>query len=272
MIYSPSIMENFPLKTIKVVGYSYKKGNTKTVLHFNGRLTHFMSLLQQAQGENDSLCMYGKTNSATWCRLLHGETTESLIRDTVCKTATQDFEKAEAALKTPLTRGRQEPSVIGAAFNIGRIMQGHPVSCYRRPKKKLPPKDLHFSISVSSLANAELIMQSMVKIVRAAHEYTLNGGAVKLTCHYGASFSKPNPETGAEGIMISLEIPIANGALAAFSASIQFFRAVVIPIAQCFSGLRHDSLVVMAWDKAGMQTISGQGGDATATLEALKIS
>jgi len=267
-IFSPSIMERFPVKEIPVkFHFGGKPDKPIPFFHFKGKLSELMPMLREAYPMAERYA----SNGSHWAGCNQGETTQSMVETTRCPTALEAFMREESKIKAPLMRDRPQLSVIGASFSMGRVMQGHPVQCFRRPKHKLPPRKIELSISVSAGAKAEEVSASIARIVHAAHDYHLAGGAVTLTVHYLLGFHQPNKETGAQGLCTSLEIPLGDGNLAAFSGSIQFFRAVLIPYAQALSGKEHDSLKVYTFADPTIANISGYVTDAAKQLASLKV-
>ena len=267
-LFSPETMALLPVVDNLGVSSHYGGEEVKKVFHYKGGLGPLMDALK---ADYPMLAEYAK-NGSSWAGCLNGETTKSMIETAHCETAFKEYQKSTAGLVRPLTRGKPELSVIGGSFSVGRLEIGHPVSCYRRPKKKLPAQRLEFSISVSAGTNHADVTREFSKIIVAANRYHLAGGIVSLTVHYFLGFQKKNPETGARGIVVSLVIPLNSASLAAFSGSIQFFRAVLIPMAQALSGVRHDSLTVLRFtDPKRAIGIHGYAQDAAASVAALKV-
>lgn len=271
MIFAPHIMARFPVKQLAAGTYFDRKADaTIPLFHFKGKLSELMPLLRDAF--IPEVTQHDNCNIPRWVHLTKGETFKGMLDTCKCPTALAEFMAEESKLKAPLMRDRPMASIVGASFSMGRVMSGHPVQCYRRPKHKLPPKTVNLSVSVSSGADAKAVSKSMAKIVHAAHDYHLAGGAVTLVIHYLLGFHKPNPETGAQGIAFSLEIPLGDGNLAAFSGSVQFFRAIMIPYARALSGQRKDTLTVLSFHDKSIAQISGFVTDAEKQIADLKIS
>lgn len=269
MLFAPHIMQALPVRELPVRYHFGESKQTLPFFHFRGKLSALVPLLSEA-AQMPEVNKHNQDGSR-WAGLHHGETLRGMLATCKCQTALEAFMREESKLKAPLTRDRPQLSVIGSSFSMGRVMQGHPVQCFRRPKHKLPPRDIKLSISVSAGANAEQVSASIARIVHAAHDYHLAGGAVTLTVHYLLGFHKPNKETGAHGICTSLEIPLGDGNLAAFSGSVQFFRAILIPVAVALSGQKNDSLTVYQFRDKTIANITGFVTDAEAQIESLKI-
>jgi hypothetical protein len=273
MIFAPHIMAKLPVKNLKVkFHFGSSPDNGLPFFHFKGKLSEILPLLRET-ADNPKVAGADNCGGSTgyWCGLKHGETFKGMLETVRCQSALEAFMKEESRIKAPLTRDRPKLSVIGSSFSMGRVMQGHPVQCFRRPKHKLPPRKIDLSISVSAGADADKVSASIARIVHAAHDYHLAGGAVSLTVHYLLGFYKPNKETKAEGICFSLEIPLGDGNLAAFSGSVQFFRAILIPFAVALSGKEHDSLKVYNFADQSIANISGYVTDAEKQLASLKV-
>lgn len=271
-LFAPHIMEKLPVRQIPVKYHFGGKGeNSLPFFHFRGKLSEIMPLLREELPRVQSKGFGDGGRPSHWAGCLNGETLQNMLETNRCQTALNAFMKEESRIKAPLTRDKPQLSVIGASFSMGRVMQGHPVQCFRRPKKKLPPRKVELSISVSSGADHAAVSASVARIVHAAHDYHLAGGAVSLVVHYLLGFYTPNPETKAEGVCFSLEIPLGDGNLAAFSGSVQFFRAILIPYAQALSGATHDSLKAFQFSDPSIANISGFVTDAEKQLASLKI-
>lgn len=270
MLFAPHIMAKLPVELLKVK-FHFGMGEKAPMpfFHFKGKLPEILPLLREAAKHPTVQANQG--SSALWRGLRKGETLKGMLESVRCPSALEDFMREESRIAAPLSRDRPQLSVIGSSFSMGRVMQGHPVQCFRRPKHKLPPRKIDLSISVSAGVKATEVSASIACIVHAAHNYHLAGGAVTLICHYLLGFNAPNPETHAQGICFSLEIPLGDGNLAAFSGSIQFFRAILIPFAQALSGQAHDPLKIYNFADKNIANISGFATDAKAQLDSLKI-
>ena len=266
-ILSDKAMQYFKVETLPVALHFGGEPAGK-MLHYKGGLSTLMDILRT----EPAITRYLKDGSnMRWCGCTNGETSQTMIDTAHCETAFRAFEAAKAGLQRPLTRGKPTLSVVGGSFSLGRILIGHPVSCYRRPKQKLSPQKVDCTISVSSGVDATDVSKSIAKITNAAYRYHMAGGAITFTVHYLLGFHRANPETGAGGLVVSLDIPFTSGSLAAFSGSVQFFRAIMIPLAQAFSGQNYDSLQVLRYTDKNAIGIHGYATDADKAIEQLKI-
>jgi len=271
-LFSPAVQALFPVENLPLSLHYGGAGGDKPAFHYKGGLSTLMAALREECQTNAPLRDYLAKNVGNWAGCLNGETLQGMLDTAHNLTAFKAFEAEKSRIETPYTKAKPQLSPVGAAFSIGRVIQGHPVACYRRPKTRLPAKVVECSISVSAVVDHAQVSASMARIVNAAHHYHVAGGAVKLTVHYLLAFLAKNPETGAQGLVVSLDIPLADSALAAFSASIQFFRIMAIGLAQALSGVKRDSLQVWRLDKRGLVGIHGMADDGVATLEALKVT
>lgn len=267
MLFPAHIQARFPVETIPLA-LSYggtRKGALAKAFHFKGTVADFM---RDAREIGDAISY---TQRPRWAGCLQGETAQSMLGSAHCPTAFDAFEKEKADLVTKPTYGQPALSVVGSAFSLARVQVGHPVAAFRRPRNKLAPVALDFSLSVSAGVQASDITASVARILRAAATYHRAGGAVKLTMHYALAFHKNNPETNAQGLLISLDMPLHNPSLAAFGGSVQFFRLFAIPAAQALSGESGDSLQCWDYKKPGIVNLSGMATDADDALAALRI-
>ena len=272
-LFSPAVQSLFPVENLPLsLHYGGGAPGDKPAFHYKGGLSALMAALRTECETNATLRGYLAKNVGTWAGCCNNETLQGMLDTAHNLTAFKAFEAEKSRIETPYTKAKPQLSPIGSAFSIGRVIQGHPVASYRRPKTKLPPKAVECSISVSAGVDHAKVSASMARIVNAAHHYHVAGGAVKLTVHYLLAFHQKNPETGAQGLVVSLDIPVADSALAAFSASVQFFRIMAIGLAQALSGTRGDSLQCWKLDKRGLVGIHGMADDGSTTLDALKVT
>ena len=267
-LLSEKAMQYFKVETLPVALH-FGGGSAGQMIHYKGGLSTLMDIIRDEPAIKPYLT--AKQSNLRWCGCTNGETPQNMLDTAHCETAFRAFEAAKAGLQRPLTRGKPTLSVVGGSFSLGRILIGHPVSCYRRPKQKLSPQKVDCTISVSSGVDAADVSKAIAKITNAAYRYHMAGGAITFTVHYLLGFHKANPETKAQGLVVSLDIPFTSGSLAAFSGSVQFFRAVMIPLAQAFSGQNYDSLTVLRYTDKNAIGIHGYATDADKAIEQLKI-
>lgn len=271
-LFSPAVQSLFPVESLPLALHYEGSSGDKPAFHYKGGLSALMAALRTECETNAPLRDYLATNVGRWAGCCNDETLQGMLDTAHNLTAFKAFEAEKSRIETAYTKSKLQLSPVGAAFSIARVIQGHPVACYRRPKTRLPVKVVECSISVSSEVQHGKVSASMARIVNAAHHYHVAGGPVKLTVHYLLAFNQKNPETGAQGLVVSLDIPVADSALAAFSASVQFFRIMAIGLAQALSGTRNDNLQCWKLDKRGLVGIHGMADDGAATLEALKVT
>ena len=219
----------------------------------NGSPREVLSFIAQ----NSRAMGKAKTRTDSWAGF-HQESPAKAIEALNSKDAHSVFQKNDAELLAPLkARAKPIASPVGASFNMGRILSGHPIACYRRPRVKLPPKTINVCLSVSARINEEQIAKTISKIARAAWEYHLQGGAVKFVMHTLYFYSAPSKD-GAKGMLISCDLPIQDVSAIATGASVQFFRGFGIPLAKAYSGAgAEDALWPGDYLIPGMLTLCG---------------
>lgn len=274
MILSPSLMESLPVVDLPIGKYYENDGiKTRKVFHFKGTVADYVRWFKLALAENSILrnATVETGGSAKWIGLENKETIPGMLESAHCETPFKAYREARANLTYSPARARPTLSPVGASFSVGRLIQGHPVAAYRRPRTKLPARDIDLSISVSASVRADAVTACMAKIMKAAENYMLAGGVVSVTCHYILLFRKPNPETKAEGIVFSLRLPMNHASSAAFGGSVQFFRALTLNLGTMLSGHPGDALIVGRYLRPGMAEITGDLKGIGATLEALTL-
>lgn len=200
---------------------------------------------------------------------LGAQTADNVIETGLVDAAVETFKTAKASFQPPLIRGGFVQAVQGPAFNIGRIIEGHPLCALNRPRAKLPPLNLNIVLSISWRIAAEEVAASLVQIIRAAWQYKLAGGIVSLTLHYCSGFSAPH--LGCSGLLMSIRVPLANQGQLASVCSIQFFRAFYLPFAKALSGKHDDSLPLVQYCPANSYQLTGKRADDALILAALRI-
>jgi len=273
-LFSPETMALFPVADVPMKKhYGGSKSDTMPAFHFRGSLATLMEALRVEYARPGSpLREYLGQHFTRWAGMENQETLSECLESAFCKTAFEAFEKEKQHIQTPLKHGKNQLSPVGSAFSMGRVMSGHPVASYRRPRVQLPAKVIDCTLSVSACVEHQAVSASMAKITNAAFRYNAAGGPMILRCHYLLIFRSANAETGAQGLVLSVDIPLTNGALASFGGSVQFFRAFAIPLAQALSGYEHDSLQCGQWTKKGALGIHGKANDGASTIEALRIT
>ena len=274
MLFSPAFQSLLPVENLPIkLHYGGTDKPFTPYFHYKGSIAAFMEALRLEYAQNTHLQeLMARHNGSRWAGFEAREQIVDMLQSAHCETAYKAFEEAKSKVNTRYAKGKPELSPVGSGFSIGRIIVGHPVAAYRRPKTKLPPKVFEAAISVSGCVEHKDVTASMAKLVNACAHYHQSGGPVRFTVHYLLHFHKVNPETRAEGIAFSLDIPLNSGSLAAFAGSVQFFRGFTIPLAQSLSGQKHDSLQCAQWNTKGIVGIHGMATDGAAMLEALKIA
>jgi len=272
MLFKPEIMAHFPVETMQTIAPYGRAKAALPLFHFKGSISQFCRIGSEAVGQIRTSYHPGNHGSAkSWYGMLPHESLTGFLQACKSESALKAFLAAEAKLNTPFMRDRPQLSVIGSSFSMGRVMQGHPVQCFRRPKKKLPPKRLELACSVSSFIEADAISAHLAKVSKAAQTYHLAGGAMELVIHYSVKFTKPNPETKAQGLAISLIVPLGDGNQTALAGSVQFFRAICLPFAKALSGYPDDGLPTLTLNIPGVKNLSGNLQDAEQQIAALNV-
>lgn len=242
------------------------RGDSHSFHVFTGSPSEFASFIR----ENRTAMSYAKDITQRWAGF-RSESNSDAINAGVSRDAHKTMQANHAALEAPLKApGRAIPSPVGGAFNIGRILNGHPLSAYRRPRVTLPPKTIVIALSVSCSIDESTISKTVSKIARAAWEYHLAGGIVNVTFQTLCFYSRA-PASGEKGMLISLILPLADVSALATGASLQAFRGFGIPIMQAYSGETHDPLWPGDILTPGVFTLSGDQRKDDAILQSLMI-
>lgn len=243
--------------------------NTR-LIRLHATASGFFEILRTLTKDNREFQKYADLDrSSTWAGFASGETPRKFIEAGFLPSALEAVKKAAGKLSAPLVRAAPQPSYIGAAFNVGRIVQGHPKPCYTRPRAKLPAKTLDFWAGYSAYDKAETLAPVFAAIARSVADYTLQGGVVTVRLNRISGFALPNE--GHDGCFFSIDIPIGN--LSALSAvcSVTFDRALCLRFAQVLSGKANDSLPVLHVAGKVLHQITGKPAEDRATLKSLSI-
>lgn len=258
-----SLIENPPVKL------RYRDNVGKTWHQFEGTPNEYFRWMETLDARK--LRRYLPDSPYHWAGF-EKESPKTALQARASADAFAALESNKATLHAPLKApAKPQLSPVGSSFSMGRIMQGHPVACFRRPRTALPPKTINIALSVSAFVDQSAIAASIAKIAAAAWSYHLNGGSVTIKLHYLLAYSKKSPD-GASGLISTIIIPIADIASLATGASVQFFRGIAIPAAKCLSGADDDGLPVADSTIPGVFTLNGKPENDAPILEALRIS
>lgn len=274
-------LKNLPdwIKSTKIPVYPcqgntplYKPGiPTKELIGYSITLSasELAEKLQTLYRDEPAFAQQVSKHGGSWAGLIN-ETAADIIKNTISTTAQADFRKAMGKLQTPLIGGSIVLKNRGPSFSMGRVLQGHPIACLRREKTKLPPINLNLGLFVSASVKPEAVSISLAKIVRAAWEYKLAGGAVKIKLHTFTDFSTPNSVH--TGVILHLDLPLMNSATLATYAGIQGYRVLFLSLATSLSGSSSDLLPNINYPAIpGCMTLTGNPENDTAIVAALKI-
>jgi hypothetical protein len=200
---------------------------------------------------------------AEWAGLEPDEKPLKILQTGVCRSAVAAFQQARANLVASYQPGQMQLSPVGSAYSVGRYLQGHPRCALRRPKTKLAPRHIEIATRLAASVTPENFTYTITAIALAVWDYHLAGGVVTLTVHYFCGYFKPNPRTGGKGFLLTLPLPIEDPTTVATFASVQFARAIRIPILYDFYGGEIE-LPGLVWRKPGLTTIWGTELDQAA--------
>ncbi len=208
-----------------------------------------------------------------WCGF-GNQTIENFFQTRSIDRAIEDYKKAKAKIETPLVRGKSNYSPVGESFSMGKFLTGHPVCAFRREKTKLPAKTINLLINCSASLQPDALSTPLALIVKACTEYQAAGGLVTLTVNYAHQFSRPARVNGEDfiGWVTTIKIPLANPGILASAASVQFYRALSMPLAVYASPCAPDCLPVYTAKPAGYLALNGTPQTTRAVLEALAIA
>lgn len=242
-------------------------GNEYPVDHFTGTVSEFL----QFAPTMPKWSKYARTETDTWTGFTK-ELPQTALEHRYSIDAHDAMRAQTANIETHLKApAKLSPSPVGASFNIPRVLQGHPVSCYRRPRTALPPKTIEFAFSARANIQAKAITNSISRIARAANEYKIAGGSASIVVHYIRGYTKPNPVTKARACVISLRVPSDNVGTLALGASLQMARGYTLPFAKCLSGQSDDGIPTTLSTDPRIPTINGEPANDAATLRMLGV-
>lgn len=246
------------------------RGNAHQWLHWSGTLPEFFAWAESLPKFAHYVARKDLGDKSKWAGFLT-ETPSAAERARYSRDAHEALKSARAILNTPVKApGRSIPSPVGGSFNIGRVLQGHPLSAYRRQRAALPPKTIEVALSATWDIDQKTIAASISRIARAAWEYHLAGGVVNIRIHYILGFDRPDAN-GNEGLIITINLPTENIGQLATAASVQFFRGFAIPAAQALSPVHNDPLHAGSSTLPGIHTLRGKPADDAPILKALQI-
>jgi hypothetical protein len=209
---------------------------------------------------------------ASWCGFGKQTFTSFFEKYTIDK-AIADYQAAKSKIEAALTRGKVNYSPVGESFSMGRYLSGHPVCAFRREKTKLPAKAINLAVNCSAGLSPTELSEPLALIAKAAGEYQAAGGLVTLTVNYLYQFSRLCPYNGKnyKGLVITIKIPLANPGILASAASVQFFRALGMPLGCYSSADNYDPLRVYRKAIPGYLLLDGSRPATSAVLAALQI-
>lgn len=246
----------------------HRKSSPTKIYRFTGTPGEFLSLMASMSKTNGKLSRGLSERTGSWSGL-GSETGLDATMAGYSQNALKAFESASAALGPSKARGTPQLSNQGPAFSMARVIQGHPVASFKRPKTKLPPVSLDLTVNAWCGRKPEDIQNALAKIARAVWDYQVAGGPVSLTVHHLYHFTQARD--GHWGFMASLKIPLSNGSQFATGASLQMFRGLAMPLASTLSGDPGDGLPLATWDNPKTLPISGEPSEDAAILAKLAI-
>lgn len=256
-IFSPSLMERLPVQKLSLKRHSGSPQQTP-VFHFSGSMAELFTLLREAQndptiaGERAQRAI--STHSTPWAGFSLASA-QAMVDSGYSLDAQKAFNSALARVETKNDRAPITYREVGGSWSIPRTLSGHPRSAFYRPKSRLPAKDWQIGACFMAAVKAPDVAEPLAKIARAAWAYLEQGGAVTLTIHYSAQFSRPCG--GADGLVLSIKVPLSNPAAIATACSVQLFRCAVIALGVALSRATGDSLPTAWLVKPSLINIQG---------------
>lgn len=260
-------VETLPLSIMDTRG-SFPAFTDQQCFHFRGTPSDFLNCVKRHTAQNPRLSREIADMGGDWT----GENAPlKALEQGYSPDALAAFQASSAALSGPLQRGSPLLANQGPAFSIARVIQGHPIACFKRPRVKLPPRNLEFSVNCNGAVTPSDISNPVARIARAAWEYQAAGGPVTVTAHYLYSLKYANgPVTCA---IISLALPLANLSQFATGASVQMYRAFAMPLRNVtLAGSYTPSAPLVRWNNPRIQVLTGNPDTDALALKALGVA
>ena len=200
-----------------------------------------------------------------------GSTPERLMETGRSPETQRAFDAAMAHLHAQGGRDRLQYVPASGTWSIPRVLSGHPLAAMRRPRTALPVVNADLGACFSAFVKADSVAATMAVLARSVWNHIQSGGAATLRISYVLGFHAKHAETGAKGIIISIDVPLTNPASVAAALSVQTFRGLAIRMAQCYSGEAQDSLQNWQWAKPGLISMQGDTEEDLKRLRAGKI-
>jgi len=270
--FSPSIMARFPIETIRVRN-SRKVERDATYYHFKGTLTEFFTLYREASSDSTAAGsnLRGIIQNAwagPWTGLVRQPLADFLDSGRSSE-AHEAFNKALAKLDVKGKASIPEYRVSGGVWSVPRYLSGHPQAAIYRPKTAKPAMTLEVCTSYPASANAEYISQVTSRIARAAWDYQKVGGSVSLTLHQLSKFAES--QDGAQGLLLSIKIPLSDIASLATALSIQIDRNMYSTLAAALSGYGPRDALTTEWlVKPGLINLNGSDDEKALAAASIK--
>jgi hypothetical protein len=158
--------------------------------------------LQHARTSNESLWL----SSPSWLGL--GEQSVADFDATGCaKESLKAVQNAAAKMaQRPTKSSRPHAAITGGFWDVPSVLQGLPLAARARQRTKLPPRNIKLGISISADVDAAQMSALTVQLARAIWDYTLAGGAVRLSI---GDFSKVRNSPYA-GAMVECQVNCAD--------------------------------------------------------------
>lgn len=269
--FSPAIMAQIRKEALSFKSYGNEIA-TRQAFVYRGAFSGFLALMREAQNDGSAGSRQGFAHYRGLSRSWAGFSTASpldMLESGFSPDALTAFNAANAAIEAKGAPASPEYRVSGGVWSVPRHLSGHPLSAVVRPRTTLPAKNWDISACFMARVNPSDVAFSLAKIARAAWTYIQQGGAVTLTIHYSAKFSRQFD--GCTHFATSLTIPLTNPGAIASACSVQFFRSAFIAFGNALSGVADDILPVAWLHKPGIVTLQGDRQADAKALEALGI-
>jgi hypothetical protein len=275
-LFSPSIMSRLESIEAQIVGtYDSKATGLQCYYQFKGTWSDWCAFVNEARSDGSPGSRELQTSLARhipskWAGT-DLDTVEGVLKGGTYTRAFYEFEKTRAKLEASHYQpDAPKPAVSGGVWIIPLVLSGNPMAARIRPRAKLPPVDMHITLSVVNFIAWEDITRSIATLARGVWNYIQAGGAATLTIHYVGGFHEPQNDH--KGFIASIKVPTSNIASFASCASAQEFRGMFLSFAQSLSGKYQDTCSVTKWNKPGLHYISGDPAQDAKVLQALRIT
>lgn len=260
-------MEHFSPSVMAQIGETIVEG--KPYHHFKGNLSSLMALVREIQSDPSSKGMrQSRYPGEKWAGFILADG-KAFIESGRSADAQKAFDEAIAETDLKGTPSSPVYAVSGGVWSVPRHLSGHPKAAIIRPRVALPPLHIKLSACFLAMVNSADVAFPLAKVAKAAWSHIKKGGVATVTCNYSYRYARPNGKF--HGLLITLNVPLADVSAIASSLSVQTFRCPGIGLAQGLSGQPHDGLWPVYLSGPGIIRLEGNRKLDTRALAAAGI-